>query len=210
MTQRDSDLRSTFISDSAASRASDSEADADVVVLLQQRSAAAWEVLYERHFDRIYRYALARLGDGAGAEDAAAATFQRALSAIDHYTYQGKPMVAWLYGIARNVVREETRAAQGGRARRLVKSLFGRCDSKSDGSYELPGSAIPDEADAIVSRMDLANGLRGLTEAQREAILLRYITGLSAAESARVMNRPLSAVYALQARALNSLRRLLS
>ena len=40
----------------------------------------AWETLFDRHYDRIYRYALGRVRSREAAEDIAAATFDRALA----------------------------------------------------------------------------------------------------------------------------------
>jgi len=173
--------------------------------LLKARSTAAWETLFERHFDRVYRYALGRLCSQQSAEDVAAATFDRALATIDGYSYRGRPALAWLYGIARNVVKETRRSDMRQRATGLVESLLDR-----DNGYRPSDTLLPlqvDGTDALVSRMDLEHAMRRLTQTQREVVLLRYFAGLSAAETGQVIARPETAVYALQARALAALRR---
>ena len=104
--------------------------------LLRARSIPAWETLFERHFDRIYRYALARLRSREAAEDVAAATFDRALATIDSYAYRGRPALAWLYGIARNVVKETRRSDMRQQASGVAEDSFHRYDrkrGKSDG-----------------------------------------------------------------------------
>jgi RNA polymerase sigma-70 factor (ECF subfamily) len=181
--------------------------DEELAALLRARIPEAWETLYERHFDHIYRYALARLGDPVRAEDIASATFQRALSGIDRYSYPGKPIVAWLYGIARNVLREEYRAQQSGGLGRMLRSVVGSSRVDRANGLDAHEASIPDIAIASVNWMDLNCALTKLTESQREVILLRYLSGLSAAETTRIMGKPESAVYALQARALKALRR---
>ena len=175
---------------------------------LKDRSAQAWEVLFERHFDSIYRYALGRLFCREAAEDVAAATFDRALSTIEGYSYRGRPMLAWLYGIARNVVSETRRSEKRQRATGVLDSLL-----HGSNDHRASNALIPfqvDAADTLVSRLDLQQAMRCLTQAQREVVLLRYFAGLSAAETGQVIGRPETAVYALQARALAALRRQLA
>ena len=53
----------------------DGTADEEVLAqLLKARSVTAWETLFERHFERVYRYARGRLFFREAAEDVAAGT----------------------------------------------------------------------------------------------------------------------------------------
>jgi RNA polymerase sigma-70 factor, ECF subfamily len=176
--------------------------------LLKARSLAAWEILFERHFDRVYCYALGRLFCREAAEDVAAATFDRALSTIESYSYRGRPVLAWLYGIARNVVNETRRSEMRQRATELLESLLHR--ENGHRAFDVLPLLQPDGTEALVSRMDLEHAMRRLTAIQREVVLLRYFAGLTAAEAGQVIGRPETAVYALQARALAALRRQLT
>jgi len=176
--------------------------------LLKAHSIAAWGTLFDEHFDRVYRYALARLCSQEAAEDVAAATFARALATVNSFAYRGRPALAWLYGIARNVVKETRRYEM----RQQAPGLAGYWRHRDNGnrrSYPLPHSHA-DGTDGLVSRMDLEHAMRGITQAQREVVVLRYFAGLSAAETGKVIGRPETAVYALQARALVALRRQLA
>src|SRR5919108_4257610 len=98
-------------------------AEEELARLLKARSVAAWETLFERHFDRVFRYALGRLLSREAAEDVAAATFDRAFSTIETYSYRGRPVLAWLYGIARNVVNESRRREMRRHAAGLIVAL---------------------------------------------------------------------------------------
>ena len=211
MTQRDSELHRGLISDAISRRQGNAarSTDEELAALLRARIPEAWETLYERHYDHVYRYALARLRDPVRAEDIASATFQRALSGIDRYEHPGKPVVAWLYGIARNVLREEYRAQQAAGLGGMLRSVFGSGRPDRASVSDAHEAAIPDIAEASVNWMDLNFALTKLTESQRQVIMLRYMSGLSAAETTRIMGKPESAVYALQARALRALRRYL-
>jgi RNA polymerase sigma-70 factor, ECF subfamily len=188
--------------------ASTEQADEEFVRLLKGRSVAAWEMLFERNFHPVYRYALSRLMVREAAEDVAASTFHRAFTTIDRYSYGGRPVLAWLYGIARNAVNEARRSETRHGATELLKSLLRR--ENGHGSYDALPLMQADNTDTLVSRVDLQHALRGLTEIQREVVLLRYFAGLTAVEAGQVIGRPETAIYALQARALAALRRRLT
>ena len=179
--------------------------DEELARLLKARSIPAWEFLFDQHFDRVYRYALGRLFSREEAEDAAASTFDRALATIDSYSYRGRPALAWLYGIARNVVKETQRAEMRQQGTGLVRRLLGRHNGHR--SSDALSLMQVDGVDDVVSRMDLSHALDRLTDIQREVVLLRYFGGLSAAETGQLIGRLETAVYALQARALAALRR---
>jgi RNA polymerase sigma-70 factor (ECF subfamily) len=179
--------------------------EAQFVAELKARRPDAWAALYDTHYRQIHRYAFVRGGSREVAEDLAATVFSRALTAIDAYSYSGRPLLAWLYGIARNVVsehrREASRASAGSLARAVRDSLGARGPLIPDGSSGAADPAL------LIEGLDLRHALARLTRDQREAILLRYVAGLSAREAGAVLGRPEGAVYSLQSRALAALRR---
>jgi RNA polymerase sigma-70 factor (ECF subfamily) len=184
--------------------------EAQLVALLRQRSSAAWAAFYDANYSYVYRYAVTRLDSIEQAEDVAATVFQRAFTAIEGYSYQGKPLLAWLYSISRNVVSEHYRGLQ----RRRALSLFRRPPAAADGSA---GSSLLDaarasrhcEPEAAIGWLDLQRALAKLTDGQREVLILRHFVGLSARETANVLGKQERSVYSLHARAVESLRRLL-
>ena len=127
------------------------------------------------------------------------------MATIDSYSYRGRPALAWLYGIARNVVKETRRNDIRQQGMGLLRGLFTHQNGHRP-DHVLPLLQV-DGSDAAVSRIDLTHAIGSLTEVQREVVLLRYFGGLSASETGQVMGRPETAVYALQARALAALRR---
>ena len=76
---------------------------------LKARSTSAWDGLYRDYYVRVRKFAFASLRSESEAEDTAAMTFQRALSAIDTFNYRGVPVAAWLFRIARNIINERRR-----------------------------------------------------------------------------------------------------
>ena len=65
---------------------------------------------FDQNFSRIYAYALYRVQDPGVADEIASQTFTAAISRIDRYDPERGSMDAWLFGIARNVIRKHLRA----------------------------------------------------------------------------------------------------
>src|SRR6266436_2109234 len=171
--------------------ASDVESAGAFIERLRALDQAAWAELFDSHHIQIWRYAYARSGDRDAADDVAAQTFSEALTAIGRYRYTGKPVVAWLYRIARNVAGKRTREV-----RRTV----------SADRIELVAGSPEDGLDALV----LADALQRITGDQREVIALRFVAGYATSEIAAMMGKRESAIYSLEARAIAALRRQLA
>lgn len=190
----------------------------ELVGLAKSRSPEAWTEIYNRHYSAIYRYVKARVFEEATAEDLTSAVFVGALKSIDSYQYRGKPLLAWLYRITRNVVASHQREllvpkGEGLKRtldmpRRVVWHLMRRSRPDDEqGGEEIAAVASSEEDPAtMIERLDLRNALQGLTDTQREVVILRFFVGLSTQEIAQVMGKDASAVYSLQARALVALR----
>lgn len=69
--------------------------------------AVGW--LYERYYLPIYRYFRIRIEDQDMAEDLAAEVFVRMIEHLPRYRAQGRPFLAWLYTIARNLLMDHYR-----------------------------------------------------------------------------------------------------
>ena len=82
------------------------------VIRASRKDRAAFGVIFDRHWPRIYRYCVERAGPAAG-EDVAAETFRVAFT--ERKRYDGRDDAApWLYGIATNLLRRWFRAAARG------------------------------------------------------------------------------------------------
>ena len=68
--------------------------------------------LFDEYHPRVYRYALAKLGEPHTAEDIAAETFARVLRDLDRFRWRGAGFDAWLFRIAHNLVMDHFRRAQ--------------------------------------------------------------------------------------------------
>ena len=183
----------------ATSAPAELDYEADLVRRAKARSQEAWTEIYERNYTKLFRYTQARVGERQTAEDLTASVFLEALKSIDSYRSRGKPLLAWLYTIARNVVnyhyRSSFRKRPPGRAADLEEVA---------GTQETAGG---DDPGSEVDRWDLQDAVRHLTDDQREVIILRYYVGLTTPEVARLVGKQERAVYSLQTRAIQALRR---
>jgi RNA polymerase sigma-70 factor (ECF subfamily) len=176
---------------------SQESADADLVQRAKERSPSAWAAIYDAHYPKLYRYCYARTSDQATAADLASKVFLEALEGIGRYVYRGRPLLAWLYRIARNVTSDHLRA------RKRESEALQRAAGVSEPHDPGPAARVGDQRDVLVA-------LHQLTDDQQQVITLRYYAGFSTAEIAHAMERSERAVYSLEVRALAALRRLLA
>jgi RNA polymerase sigma-70 factor (ECF subfamily) len=148
----------------------------------------SFERIYRRHRRAVYGSVLRDVRDPDEAEDVTQAAFLNALRAMRRGDRPEKPK-AWLITIARNVVRRRAQL---------------RTDHPKEVELDEESLVSLDATDESASA-DIQSALRGLTDAQREAILLREIQGLSYAEIALELSLSLSAVEALVFRARRAL-----
>ena len=148
----------------------------------------SFERLYRCHRRDVYGTVLKDVRDPDEAEDVTQVAFLNAYRAMRRGDEPEKPK-AWLLAIARNVVRRRA----GLRAERPQE-------------VELDAELMPavDGVEGSASQ-DIGAALRTLTDAQREAILLREIQGLSYAEIAEALVLSVPAVEALLFRARRAL-----
>ncbi len=159
----------------------------------------AFSSLYERHFDRIYRYVAIKLGNRVEAEDMTQQVFIKAYESLGGYQYQGVPFSAWLFRIAHNQIVDYVRRESKKPTVHLDESL------------PIVGDSNPvHEVEIKLSMEAVAEASRKLTKAQREVISLRFAGGLSITETAKAMGKSEGAIKALQHSAIQALRRVLA
>lgn len=148
----------------------------------------------------LVRYCRARLGPagvaGVSADDVAQEVCLAVLTALPRYRDQGRPFMAFVYGIAAHKVADVHRA--GARNRADPVADLPEAPSPAHGPEQ---QAL--DADAAARVADL---LDVLPERQREVVVLRLVVGLSAEETARTLDTTAGAVRVAQHRALARLR----
>lgn len=160
----------------------------------------AFGTLYDRYVDLVYRYIYFRVGSHPLAEDLTSETFLRALRRITDFTWQGRDFGAWLVTIARNLVTDHYKSGRY----RLEISTGEVLDVPLDGAH-IPENAV---VNAIINDRVL-RAVRDLNPEQQECVVLRFLHGLSLAETALIMGKKSGAIKALQFRAVRALARAL-
>ena len=174
----------------------------DVWVLVEAAQGgdmAAFGELFDQYVDMVFRFALARVGDRAQAEDIASETFVRALRRIGSVTYQGRDIGAWFVTIARNLILDHVKSS-----RYRLEQTTGEIAEHSPITHG-PEQEVLDGA----AHDEVLRGLRRLTRGQQECLTLRFLQGLSVAETAVLMGRSAGAVKSLQHGAVRRLAQLL-
>jgi RNA polymerase sigma-70 factor (ECF subfamily) len=172
--------------------------EARLIQLAQQGDDEACAVLYERHYDAVYRYCYYRVGSAKLAQDLASEVFVRMVEKLDTFRVRGRPLLAWLYTIARNLVTDLHR--RNGRVRHLP--LGAATGLGNDGEANLVRGV-----DRRLQAECLAAALRHLTDAQRQVILLKFFEDCPNGQIALILGKSEGAVKALQHRGLHALRR---
>ena len=148
----------------------------------------------------VVRYCRARVGaterSGLSADDVAQEVCLAAITALPRYKDQGRPFLAFVYGIAAHKVADAHRAAARNRAEPtdVVPERF----SMETGPEQM---AIDAESSARMNRL-----LAVLPEKQREILILRVVVGMSAEETAEAVGSTAGAVRVAQHRALARLK----
>lgn len=170
--------------------------DDEVLAKAASSDHAAFDTLYRRYVNRVYRYCYTHTHNAADAEDLTAQTFLAALESIRRYRGRG-PFAAWLFTIARHKCNDYHRAR------------YKRRDEALEKAERLPDLAAPDLA-AHAYRQRIVDCvqrvLHVLSEDRQEAICLRFWGGLNTRETAKVMGRSRAAVKMLVSRAIADLR----
>ena len=147
----------------------------------------------------VVRYCRPRIGSdraGATADDVAQDVCIAVLRALPNYREQGKPFLAFVYGIAAHKVVDAHRAA--GRD---------RSDPTDDMPEEHDVRDGPEQAALALSESGtMRELLERLPPKQREILVLRVVVGLSAEETAEAVGSTAGAVRVAQHRAVTKLR----
>ncbi len=190
-------------SEDEACSSEDDEAEATrltaLVELARGGDSEAFGLLYDHYHVSVYRFVYYRVGSVTVAEDLAAETFFRALRSIGSFRWQGRDFGAWLMTIARNLTTDHFKAGRT-RLEYATEDM-----SPHDGTAEGPETSVL----AALTNEALLAALTELPHEQQECLIMRFLQGLSIAETARVLGRSDGAVKQLQLRGVRNLAKLL-
>ena len=176
------------------------EWDAAVVAAAQGDRAALSRVLVTVR-PLVVRYCRARVGSAArgqlSADDVAQEVCLAVMTALPRYQDQGRPFMAFVYGIAAHKVADAHRSAARNRAEPVadVPEVMSLDDSPED-------FALNSESSREMKKL-----LEVLPEKQREILILRLVMGLSAEETAAAVGSTAGAIRVAQHRAIARLKK---
>ena len=171
----------------------------NLTALAARGQPEAVEALLEQIRPMVVRYCRARLGRISGyyhiADDVAQEVCIAILSALPRYRDIGRPFASFVFGIASHKVAD---------AMRNASRLAIPTEDLPDGPDNRPG---PEETVVAYIEAERARALLArLPEHQRELLVLRVLTGMSAEETGHALGMSPGAVRVAQHRALARLR----
>jgi RNA polymerase sigma-70 factor, ECF subfamily len=167
------------------------EADERLLIEAAQKDPARFADLYELNFERVYAYAIRRIGSRAEAEDLTADVFHHALANLQRFEWRGIPFAAWLFRIAANLIAD--------RWQRSGREVSDEAEMES-------AQVSPTEIEDVERKATLFRLVGTLPEEQRRVVVARFVEEKSIKEVAREIRKTEGAVKQLQFRAISNLR----
>lgn len=159
---------------------------------LRNRDPGAWRDFFSAEMPAIYQYVSTRVPAGPEAEDLTSEVFEAAWASASRLQDRGLPPRAWLFGIARNVLKEHRRRWW----------------------RRPPAFALTPDHHAVQAPVGddlaLADAIARLPAGHAEVINLRFVQGLSLQETADALGVTTDSVKGRQSRALLALRKSLT
>ena len=176
-------------------------ADEEVMHLVQQGNARAFELLYDRHGGAAFSLAYRMVGDRVAAEDVAQEAFLSIWRSRLRYKPERGSVRTWVLGIVhhrgidalrRSIVHDRRRAGMEGIEERLETPQLTEVEA-----------ARREEAETVRS------ALQSLPDDQSRVIELAYFAGFSHSQIAEMLEMPLGTVKGRMRLGLEKLRRAL-
>jgi RNA polymerase sigma-70 factor, ECF subfamily len=134
--------------------------------------AALMKALYDEHAAVLWRYALRLTGDASQAEDVVQETLLRAWQHPEVVGDTERSARAWLFTVARNMIIDDRRSAR-------YRNVVGSTDQAG-----APEQSTPDEVNAALDRLLIADAMAQLSAEHRAVIERSYYRGWTTAQIA--------------------------
>ena len=152
---------------------------------LSSKDPEAFAELFRRHARSVFALCYWRTGDAAMAEDVNSVVFLEAWRRRDAVVLDNRTALPWLLGVANHASRNATRSLR--RYSHALRRLDGQRVLSSD-------DAVIERLDAEVTLGVINDVMRGLTEQEREIVLLVFWSGLSYEATAVALAVPVGTV----------------
>jgi len=157
----------------------------------------AFGVLYKMYFTPVFRYISLRLKDKVQTEDLAQTVFLKVFRSLHRYREEHKDPLAYFFTVARNTLIDFWRKKRELRLQETDENQIAT-DYSSDILVTLSEKEKVEKA--LLRELDL------LTENQKEALVLKFISDLSNKQISEVIGKSEEAIRQLQCRGLKTLR----
>jgi RNA polymerase sigma-70 factor (ECF subfamily) len=156
----------------------------DELIKLSQNNLFQFEPLFDRYFDRVFRYVFTRTNNRQVAEDLTSQIFLKILEALPRYQSR-RPLAAWIFTIVRNTLFSHYRFT----LHHPIQSL------EEAGLIEANSVPVSGGNSKDIDRyIDLENNINHLPLNDRELLRLRYAAGLSFSEIGTMQGKSEEAV----------------
>jgi RNA polymerase sigma-70 factor (ECF subfamily) len=172
-------------------------ADETLAGRLVDGDVGALECLYERHARAIFSLALKLLADREAAEEVVQETFLKLWQRPEAYSPGRGRLIAWLLGVAHHRAVDRLR-------RRRLEQRHGASQQAAD-----PVVSDRDPVDDVLASLRgeaVSRALQALPAAQRLAVELAYLRGMTQVEIANLLGEPLGTIKTRLRLAMQKLR----
>jgi RNA polymerase sigma-70 factor (ECF subfamily) len=170
-------------------RARDERSDEELIAAIRDTDDGdGFAVLYERYYQRVYKFVFMRLGNRAEAEEAVQEAFTAIFQSVSAYRGRSQAL-SWIYGIAKNTVNNHIRRAAA-YERRIdgAEQALARTHARSGVGTPEDALALRRCAESVRSEFDAITGW------QSEIFEMRHIDNLPIAEISARTSRSRDAV----------------
>lgn len=167
--------------------------DEELVAELRDGDGDALAELFDLYGDRIHTHCFRRLGSWHEAEDATANAFLEVWRHRDRVRIHEGSALPWLYGVATNVCRNQSRGSR--RRLRLVQLL------PDPGVAQDHAPDVADRLDAEARMQRVLEAIRDLPEREREVLALVAWAGLTYEQAAVALAVPIGTIRSRLSRA---------
>ncbi|MEJ2597693.1 MAG: sigma-70 family RNA polymerase sigma factor [Anaerolineales bacterium] len=171
----------------------------DTLKRARNLDADALAQIHDQYYPVIYRYVRYRLDNEQVCEDITSEVFLRLLDALHQKRGPNQSLRGWLFGTASNLVNDHLRRYYA----RPVEELKEYSENMQYADPHSPEQFMDDS----FQRQEVKRALQQLTNEQQHVLALRFAEQRSLDETAKIIGKSVSAIKALQFRALASLRR---
>lgn len=167
----------------------------DILEKAKRGDKVSFAGMYDNYFNPVYRYVYLRVGNKAESDDLVQDVFIKTYGSIDDSISASKSSIIYLFSIARKAVidwkrkRRSVVLSDENAENHLDRRISG--EDRSEGSEEFK---------------NLHKAMRELSDEEQDAVIFKFMQGLSNEEISGLLKKPESEIYHLLSKGICSLR----